>query len=262
VGVPGPIWIGGAGVATGYLHDPARTEAVFVEASIGDRPERLFATADVGRYLPTGEVEFLGRSDRMLKIRGFRVEPGEIEAALERRADVRRALVGGVEAEDGDVRLVAYVVPSADPVPDPVLRSFLRAALPAHLVPSEIAQVAEVPMLGNGKPDFKAIMARSSKGSDPRTASPGPAASSEGTALGRMAGIWSQLLGSGPLDADDDFFECGGHSILAMRLAARIRKGFGVSLTLEEIFDHPRLRQLATMVDQRATERPGASRGS
>ena len=161
IGVPGEVYLGGHGLARGYLHRPELTAEQFMPHPFSDEPgARLYKTGDLARYLPDGNLQFLGRVDHQVKLHGFRIEPGEIEAGLEQHPAVRQAVVLAREEEPGDTRLVAYVVPRQEPPPtSSALRSFLQQKLPSYMVPSAFVLVNALPLTPNGKLDRRALPA-------------------------------------------------------------------------------------------------------
>jgi len=241
VGVPGELWIGGAGVTRGYLGRPALTAGTFVPDAFGGAPGgRLYRTGDRVRWTAEGELEFLGRTDTQVKIRGFRVEPGEIEAALRASPGVREAAVVLREDAAGDRRLVGYVVP-ADAPAAAELRAFLRVSLPEYMVPSAFVPLGAFPLTRSGKVDRRALPApdaslleRAPEHVPPRT----PAESA-------VARVWAEVLGVERIGAHDDFFALGGHSLLASRAVSRLRQEHGMELPLSAFFDHPTVEALA-----------------
>ncbi|MES1241997.1 MAG: amino acid adenylation domain-containing protein [Acidobacteriota bacterium] len=240
--VPGDLHIGGAGLARGYWRDEEKTRRSF--ATHPRTGERLYRTGDKGRWLPDGNIEFLGREDTQVKIQGHRMELGEIEAALERHPGVRSAVVAAVGPERGARRLVAYVVPSG-PAPElDEVRSFLRARLPEPMVPSALVVLPELPLTANGKVDRKALPAPD--------APPGTGA---GPDVSRtpveelLAGIWSHLLGVDSCGPGDSFFDLGGDSLLAVHLVTRLREAFQVEIPLRNVFERPTLAELGREVE-------------
>ncbi|WP_420126162.1 amino acid adenylation domain-containing protein [Longimicrobium sp.] len=241
VGIPGELYVGGVGVARGYLGRPGLTAERFVPDPFGgETGARLYRTGDRARWLDAGTLQFLGRTDEQVKVRGFRIEPGEIEAALRRHAGVRECVVVAREAASGGVRLVAYVAGTADPGE---LRAHLRHSLPDYMVPGAFVVLEQLPLTPNGKIDRRALPA------------PDPAAGADRAAPRTpteeiLAGLWGELLGLEGVGADDDFFALGGHSLLATRLVSRIREAFGVEMAIRTIFEDPVLSVLALRVDE------------
>ncbi|MFF5142329.1 amino acid adenylation domain-containing protein [Streptomyces sp. NPDC013157] len=249
-GVAGELYVGGTGVTRGYSGQPAMTAERFLPDPHGAPGARLYRTGDLVRMLPDGNVAFLGRIDRQLKVRGYRVEPGEIEAALTRLAPVAEARVVSREDTPGDVRLVAYLVPSADgeALPDPKeLRAELALTLPAPLVPSAFVTLARMPLNANGKLDERALPAPDA-GLAPAVHTPPRTA----TELA-LADIWSALLGTGPVGVEDSFFALGGHSILVIQQVSEARRA-GLPLTLFMVYQHLTLGELAAAVDATAQQ--------
>ncbi|MFR9776086.1 non-ribosomal peptide synthetase [Micromonospora sp. MS34] len=242
----GGIYIGGAGLAEGYWRDPERTAERFVtDPATG---ERLYRTGDLGRYWPDGTIEFLGREDRQVKVQGFRVEPGEIEAVARTHPQVRDCAVTTQQVPGGQRRLVAIVVPAAETTPpDPAaLAGYLRERLPAYLVPARIHLLDRLPLSGNGKVDLDRALAaaEAAAGSGPETDR--PAAAVGGSPLEeRICRVWAELLEVPAVRPDDDFFALGGNSLLALRLVQRLRAELGAEVPFGQIFDAPTVRGLA-----------------
>ncbi|GAA3854733.1 hypothetical protein GCM10022243_20270 [Saccharothrix violaceirubra] len=240
VGVPGELYTGGAGLARGYQGEPALTAAKFVPDPFGAAGRRLYRTGDRARWRPDGVLEFLGRVDRQVKVRGFLVEPAEVEAVLRRHAGVSAVAV--VPAGDDDTRhLVAYVVGSADG-----LREHAADHLPAYLCPARYVVLDALPLNSSGKVDRAALPAAG--GTDVRTGT----APAPGTQT-RLAGLWRMLLGVGRVHAEDDFFAVGGNSLLAVRLAFRVREEFGVEVPIAELHRARTLAACAEAVDRAGT---------
>jgi amino acid adenylation domain-containing protein len=249
VGVPGAFWIAGAGLARGYLRRPGLTAERFVPdpfATPEDAPgTRLYRTGDLVRLLPDGNVEFLGRIDHQVKIRGVRVELGEIEAALLSHSEVEDCAVVVREPQRGEKSLVAFVVGSADPAD---LRAFLRDRLPEAMIPAVIVPVESLPRTPAGKIDRKTLVRLASE-------APGGAAAAhlrplETPTEQALAALWADLLGSeAGIGAGDSFFDRGGHSLLATRLVSRIRESWGIELPLLAVFETPVLDELARRID-------------
>lgn len=244
IGVPGELRIGGAGLARGYLGHPRLTAESFVPDPFSGRPgARLYRTGDLARFLPNGEIEFLGRLDRQVKVRGFRIELGEIEGVLIHHATVREAAVE-VRTDGGD-RLVAYVSPVPGAVLEPeALRGFARTSLPEHMVPSEWTILPHLPRTASGKLDRGGLAALRRA---PRETSRALRSSTVTEQI--LAGIWEELLDRRDFGAGDDFFEWGGHSLLATQVVSRVREAFGIDLALRQIFEAPKLGELATRID-------------
>ncbi|MEO8224849.1 MAG: amino acid adenylation domain-containing protein, partial [Gammaproteobacteria bacterium] len=240
IGARGELWIGGVGVALGYQARPELTAERFRTDPFAGGV--MYSTGDRARYRGDGRLEVLGRTDFQLKLRGFRIEPGEIEATLCAQPGVAAAVVVLQEVA-GDPRLVAYLVARDTPVADELLLAALRQSLPAWMVPSSLVWLAALPLTANGKLDRKALppAGESLAGGVAATAAGAAPATSAELALGRL---FRELLGV-PVGLDDDFFARGGHSLLATRLIARIRGELQVALPLRAIFETPTVRGLA-----------------
>jgi amino acid adenylation domain-containing protein len=254
VGIPGEVYVGGDGVARGYLNRrELRAERFVPDPFSGNAESRLYKTGDLARYLPDGNVEFLARIDNQVKLRGFRIEPAEIEAALERHPAVEQSLVTVREDVPGDKRLVAYVVPGASPAPaTSQLRSFLGKTLPDYMIPSAFVSLEALPLTPNGKVDRRALPAPDRARPDTEDAYQAPRTRSEE----QLAGIWADVLHLDRVGVRDNFFELGGHSLLAVHLFARIEKAFGINLPLATLFGAPTVEQLAPLLgESRPTEK-------
>ncbi|MBI6587684.1 syringopeptin non-ribosomal peptide synthetase SypA, partial [Pseudomonas syringae] len=247
LGVAGEIYIGGGGVARGYLNRDDLTAERFLADPFSPQPAaRMYRTGDLGRYLPDGNIEYLGRNDDQVKIRGFRIELGEIDACLARHPAVQDAVVTAREDVPGDKRLVAYyTVQSAQTAPDiDSLRGWLLGQLPAYMVPVAYVRLDALPLTPNGKLDRKALPA------------PG-----EGALISRgyeapqgereilIAGIWQDLLGVTQVGRHDHFFELGGHSLLAVSLMERMRQE-GLEAEVKSLFKHPTLSEYAATTER------------
>jgi len=228
-GVAGELYLGGTGVARGYLGAPALTAARFVPDPFG-HGGRLYRTGDAVRWRPdASELEFVGRLDDQVKIRGFRIEPAEIRAALGAHAAVADCAVVADRSADGD-RLVGYLVPTGDPVSSAALRGFLGATLPAHMVPSVYVWLPRLPTGPTGKLDKQGLPApRPAPGTGLATAGGDPVER-------RIAEIFTQVLGVAEVGADDDFFDLGGYSIKAVAVASRATRALGVRLSPRDVF--------------------------
>ncbi|WP_326636632.1 amino acid adenylation domain-containing protein [Nonomuraea fuscirosea] len=238
-GFPGELCLGGEGLARGYPGHPGLTADRFVPDPYGLPGSRLYRTGDRVRRRPDGTLEFLGRFDAQVKVRGFRVEPGEVETALLAHPGVRQAVV----TADGE-RLAAYVVGPAGP---DELRTCLAATLPAHLVPTAWVSLAALPLTITGKVDVAALP----------VPGPGPVAEfvpprTDAEAL--VAGIWGELLGVEAVGVDDDFFALGGHSLLATRVAALLRNALDTEVPIRTVFDQPTVAGLAAAVERLVIE--------
>jgi amino acid adenylation domain-containing protein len=243
VGVPGELYIGGDGLARGYHRRPGLTAERFIPRPFGAEPgERLYRTGDVVRYLADGNLEFLGRLDQQVKLRGFRIEPGEIEAALTRHPGVREAAVVLRQEASGDKRLVAYFVPRQEPAPSiSELRSLLHASLPGYMVPADIVPLEALPLTPSGKLNRGALPSPERVRPELGNGFVAPRSPVEV----KLAEIWSSILGIEPVGVHDDFFELGGHSLMATQVISRLRTVFQVSLPLGTIFEAPTIAGLA-----------------
>ncbi|HSF38816.1 MAG TPA: non-ribosomal peptide synthase/polyketide synthase [Thermoanaerobaculia bacterium] len=254
IGVAGELALGGTGLARGYLGRPELTAERFVPDPFGGGPgERLYLTGDRVRRLQDGELEFLGRLDHQVKVRGFRIEPGEIEAALLAQPGIREAVVVVREDRPGDRRLVAYVA-GEEPEGADDLRERLREKLPAPLVPSLFVRLDALPLTPNGKVDRGALPAPDPVRSGLRSGFAAPGTPAERS----LAAIWSQVLGVEPIGLHDDFFELGGDSILSLQVVARAGQA-GLRLTPRQLFQNPTVAGLAAVAGQAAT--PWAEQG-
>ncbi|HSU14835.1 amino acid adenylation domain-containing protein, partial [Longimicrobium sp.] len=235
-GVPGELYLGGAGVARGYLGRAALTAEKFVPDPFGGAGARLYRTGDRARWRAAGELEYLGRLDGQLKVRGFRIEPGEIEAVLRRHPAVDDCVVVAREDVAGDPRLVAYVVGAADAEQ---VRAHLRRHLPGYMVPGPVVGVAALPLTRNGKVDRRALP-------PPPGVEPGGRRRTAETELeARVAAVWAEVLGVNEVGVEDNFFDLGGHSLLLVRLQARLAAAAVGEVRVVELFQYPTVRALA-----------------
>ncbi len=243
--VPGHLYIGGTGLARGYWKDETRTRASFVTHP--RTGERLYRTGDLGRWLPDGNIEFLGREDLQVKIQGYRVELGEIEAVLARHPGVRDAVVAAVGEARGHKRLVAwYVADSRRRHVEPAeLRAWLEARLPDYMVPLLYVPLEALPLTANGKVDRKALPSPESA----RTVRESHFAVPRTPVEQRMARLWETVLGVTPVGLHDELFELGGDSMLALRLLAEIEKELGCRLPLAAFFQEATVERLAALVE-------------
>jgi natural product biosynthesis luciferase-like monooxygenase protein len=247
VGIVGELMIGGAGVARGYLGRAELTAERFIQKPFsGYGTKRLYRTGDLARYLPDGNIELLGRLDHQAKIRGHRVELGEIEALLNEHATVRESVVIVKETPGGDKRLVAYVVARAGQKPtSSQLRQYTQERVPDYMVPAQFVFMTEFPQTPNRKTDRKALPEPEGDGMEGERDFEAPATEVEAA----LAGLWSELLGVQRIGRRDNFFECGGHSLLAMQLVHRVRDRFGGDLPLKNLFERPTVAALAEAID-------------
>jgi|CXWL01.1.fsa_nt_gi amino acid adenylation domain-containing protein/non-ribosomal peptide synthase protein (TIGR01720 family) len=258
VGVPGEICVAGIQVGRGYLDRPDLTAEKFIPDpfdSAQDRPfdeagGRLYRTGDLGRYREDGAIEFLGRIDHQVKIRGVRIEPGEIEAQLLTFPNVEQALVTVREDGVGGKRLVAYVVCSVDEISSDAeligrLREHLAIRLPNAMMPSAFARLDAMPLSANGKIDRKALPAPDMAGQSDRAyvAPRNPAEEA-------LVGIWKEVLGIERVGVADNFFDLGGHSLLAVQVLSRLRRAFGIEVPLRRLFEASTIEALALLVEE------------
>ncbi|MCY7421231.1 MAG: amino acid adenylation domain-containing protein, partial [Chitinophagaceae bacterium] len=239
VNVSGEICVAGVQVARGYLNRPDINEKKFVKDPFGGG--RMYKTGDVGRWLPDGNIEYLGRIDDQVKIRGLRIEPGEIENTLLQYKGITQAIVLTKQLNNDKV-LVAYYVPS-NVVDSSTLKNFLSEKLPAFMVPEFIMGIDQVPVTISGKVDKKLLPA-------PRIEDGSGGYSAPVTVLQKqLAGLWHSILGYEKISIDTDFFSVGGNSISAMRFVSALRKELNIELPIKELFLHPSIQELATIIE-------------
>ncbi|KEO82736.1 non-ribosomal peptide synthetase [Tumebacillus flagellatus] len=248
VNVTGELYVGGVQLALGYHNKPEKTAEAFLPNPLpGTFGERLYRTGDSVRLLPDGTLDYLGRVDNQVKIRGIRTELGEIEEVLLQAADVNLAAVIARKAAGGDYTLFGFYTASRG-VEAGELKEHLRAKLPDHMIPPRLVQLDEMPLTPNGKADRKALQVLAAEVAVEQQAD--YIAPSTPTELA-VASIWSELLGREQVGAGDHFFEMGGHSLLLMQVNSRLRKTFGIGLELKDLFAYPTLTELASRVDER-----------
>nr|WP_063772078.1 non-ribosomal peptide synthetase [Kitasatospora mediocidica] len=244
-GVPGELYVGGTGVGRGYLAQPGRTAPVFVADPFTDRPgARMYRTGDRVVRRPDGQLEFLERRDHQVKIRGHRIEPGEVEAVLRSVAGVADAVVVVGKDSRGEARLIGYLAGPVDPAQ---VRAAVGALLPEYMVPAALMALPALPLTANGKVDRKAlppVEVSTDTGRGPRTPQEEV-----------LCAIFAEVLGHPRVGIDEDFFELGGHSLLATRLVSRVRSLLGVELAIRAVFDAPTVAALAGRLTERA-DRP------
>ncbi|MDF5723198.1 MAG: amino acid adenylation domain-containing protein [Rhizonema sp. PD37] len=246
IGVVGELHIGGPGLARGYLNKPDLTLQKFIPNPFSKKPgSRIYKTGDLARYLPDGNLEFVGRVDNQVKIRGFRIELEGIEAVLSQHPEVQQVLVISREDQQGDPRLVAYFVPIKEQVPTvKTLRSFLKQKLPDYMIPSAFVSLEAIPLSPNGKVDRHALPA------------PDTSNFSQSFVLPRtpteeiLAAIWIEVLGLEQVSIHDNFFEVGGHSLLATQVVSRLRQAFSLELPLRHMFELPTVAELALEIEK------------
>jgi amino acid adenylation domain-containing protein len=247
IGVPGELHIGGSSLARGYLNRPELTDERFVADPFSEEPQaRMYRTGDLARHLPDGEIEYIGRADDQLKIRGFRVEPGEIEAALREHPAVAEALVLGSDDDGGAKRLVAYLVGEESAASAGELREHLGRTLPEYMIPAVFEFLDAFPLTPNGKVD-RARLALAPLGATDRERERTPPRTDTER---RLAAIWSRLLEVEEIGVEENFFEIGGHSLMAVRLFAEIERRLGARLPLSALFESPTIAGLAELVER------------
>ncbi len=246
VGVAGELYVGGLGLARGYHARPGLTAEQFVaDPFSGESGGRLYRTGDLARYRPDGVIECLGRVDGQVKIRGYRVELGEVESALLSHPEIREAAAAARDESTGEKRLVGYVVPRGAAPSEAALREWLKEKLPEYMIPSAFVVLDAMPMTPNGKIDRKAL-----PDPDPAAAD-GPASyvPPRGPIEEALVAIWSEVLGRSRVGVHDNFFEMGGHSLMAAQLLSRVRETFGVEPPLNDFFEAPTVSGLGRLVE-------------
>ena len=249
LGIPGELYIGGDGLARGYLNQSERTAERFIPdpfASLAGA--RLYRTGDLARYLPDGNIEILGRADQQVKIRGFRIELGEIESVLARCPGVQECVVIAREDEPGEKQLAGYIVAGPEATLDiGALRSYLREHLPEYMVPSRLQQLEQMPLTANGKIDRRALPASDDAARQDMNCS--GSLTSWTPTQEMLAGIWCEVLGLKQVNLSDNFFDLGGHSLLATQASSRVQEAFAVEFQLQHFFETPVLRDMAEVLE-------------
>ncbi len=247
-GGQGEIFLGGICLARGYIGKPERTKECFVDVRLpGANATRLYRTGDLGERLPDGSVQFHGRLDEQVKLRGYRVEPGEISAVLGGHPGVAQSVVVARGGANGAQQLVAYIVPRDHGSLQPrELHAFARERLPEYMAPAHIEIVDALPLTPSGKVDARALPAPRLSSARPTAGHTAPRSATETL----LAEIWKDVLDLPRVGIDDNFFDLGGHSLLAMRFVSRLRQARGFDLPLRLVFDTPTLAQLAEMIDK------------
>jgi amino acid adenylation domain-containing protein len=247
IGEAGEIYIGGAGLARGYRNRPNLTTVMFVNNPFSLDPDgRLYRTGDLGRWDPDGRIEFLGRADEQIKVRGFRIEPAEIVKVLDEHPAVRASAVVAREISPGDKRLIAYFVPAAKALPTHTeLRNSIAARLPEYMVPGVFVKLNALPLNASGKIDRAALPAPTTDNTLRDDTYVAPRTPIEE----RLASMLAPLLGLDKVSVEDNFFLLGGHSLLGTQLIARVRDAFSVELALRALFDAPTVGKLAAQVE-------------
>jgi amino acid adenylation domain-containing protein len=249
--VTGQLYIGGIGLALGYWRDQVKTDASFIQHP--QTNERLYRTGDLGRYLPDGNIEFLGREDFQVKVRGYRIELGQIEAALTQHPDIQALVVTAVNDAQGEKQLVAYLVPESQQVlTTQQLREFLQEKLPEYMIPSAFVVMEALPITANGKLDRKALPKPQDNSGDRVDYFVAP----RDTLELELVQIWKETLHINHIGVTDNFFNLGGNSISAVRLMTQIQQHFGQSLPLSTLFQLGTVQELAQQLRQQQPSRP------
>jgi amino acid adenylation domain-containing protein len=254
-GVPGELCVAGRSVARGYWRRPGLTAERFIPDPFGPPGSRMFRTGDLVKWQPDGNLEFLGRVDEQVKVRGFRVEPGEIEAVLEAHPAVRTAAVAARSDASGSERLVAWLLPAGGESPGPeALRAWVRDRLPEYMVPALVVLVDELPLSPTGKLDRARLTEPGRAPAGPMTAADRPRSPAEQA----IAKTWADVLGLAEVGVQDNFFALGGHSLLAIRLISEVSDTLGFDYPLTALFENPTVAAMADAMDR---ERPAGPDG-
>jgi acyl carrier protein len=256
IGVAGELHIGGIGLARGYLNQPGLTAEKFISNPYGQAADRLYKTGDLARFLPDGNVEYLGRIDHQVKLRGFRIELGEIEAVLSSHPAVQQAAVTLREDHPGEKYLVAYfALQEGENAAPSELHAFLKERLPEYMLPAKFLKLARLPLSSNGKIDRRALPAPDMvRPETDRTILAARTPLEE-----EVAAAWKQVLRLERVDVNDNFFEIGGHSLLATRVIILLRTRLGVNLSLRLVFEYPTVSGMASALLQRLLEHSDSS---
>jgi acyl carrier protein len=253
VGVPGELYIGGAGLARGYHNRPALTAEKFVPHPFSREPgARLYRTGDLVRYLPEGDIEFLGRMDFQVKVRGFRIELEEIESVLNGHPSVRQNVVVTREDTPGEKRLIAYVVTDGQPLTVEQLRGYLKEKLPAYMIPSVFLVLKNFPLTPSGKIDRKALPAPDGSRLQLAAEFVGPQTDIER----ELSAIWQEALRVERVGTHDNFFDLGGHSLLMLKVHGRLQARLDRELSLMSLFKYPTVSALARYLSDEEDEPP------
>ncbi len=251
IGIVGELYVGGNGLAYGYLNQTELTADKFIPHAFSERKgARLYKTGDFVRYLADGNLEFVGRSDNQVKIRGFRIELGEIEAALREHPSVRDAVVVVKESATSDQQLVAYLISDRDELNADEIRLFLKEKLPSHMLPNAYVQLQKLPLTTNGKVDRHALPAPGTIRMDSRSHFIAPQSKLEQ----EIAALWQEVLQQERVGRHDNFFELGGHSLLMMRVYSKLRDKTAKEFSLIEMFNHPTIHALARFIARECDE--------
>jgi Acyl-CoA synthetases (AMP-forming)/AMP-acid ligases II len=247
------LHIGGVALARGYLNRSELTQERFIANPFSNDPEsRLYKTGDLARYLPDGNIQFLGRLDNQIKIRGYRIELGEIESVLAQHPDIQQAAVLTREDKPGDRRLVAYCVATANSNALPRdLRSYLQHKLPDYMIPSAFVLLDSLPLTPNGKLDRKSLPAPGHGRPEPDDGFAAPRTPLEES----LANIWAEVLKLDKVGIHDNFFHLGGHSLLATQVVSRMRNAFSIEVRLRQMFESPTIAEMATIITENQVKR-------
>ena len=247
IGVPGELLVGGAGVSQGYLNREDLTQEKFIEDPFapekGQQASKLYRTGDLVRILAEGDIEYLGRIDQQVQIRGFRVELGEIESVLNKHPDIRQAVVVALGDLSEDKRLVAYYT-AENPLSIEQLRTRIEEALPEYMMPGAFVQLDEIPLTANGKIDVKALPTPEYQSAAAEYVAP------RNSSEELLVELWQKVLKIERISVTDNFFHLGGHSLLAMQLVSRIREAFVKEISLRQFFQHPVIKEQALLLSQ------------
>jgi amino acid adenylation domain-containing protein len=248
IGEIGEIYIRTPHLSMGYLNDDELTRQRFVvNPFTKDTSDRVYKTGDLGRYHPNGDVEFMGRKDRQVKVRGFRVELSEIEAVLHQHSMVKQSIVSIWDADEGDKRLAAYIIPQEKGFNDStILREYLKQHLPSYMIPGSFIFLDVFPITPNGKIDYRALPPSDMGLSRERD----ELVAARNTTEEKLLGIWEEILKKHPIGVKDSFFELGGHSLIAVHMFTRINHEFDVNLPLATLFQEPTIEHLANIIQQ------------
>jgi hypothetical protein len=254
VGVPGELYIGGRGLARGYLHRPALTAEKFIPDPFSDRPgQRLYRTGDLVRYRPDGRIEFLGRLDQQVKLRGYRIELGEIETVLARHPAVQEAAVVVRDLATERQSLVAFLVPNSQAAASvSELSAYLRQQLPDYMIPAVFVTLDQLPLTSSGKLDRRALPTPSSvlRSVDTPFVAPG------NTLQLTIAQIWREVLLLDKVGLHDNFFDLGGHSLLMSRVHARLTEELNEGISMIDLFKYPTVHSLAQFLETEQSQAP------
>jgi acyl carrier protein len=247
IGIPGELYIGGIGLGRGYFDRSDLTAEKFIPDPFGAEPgARLYRTGDSVRYLPDGNIEFLGRLDTQVKIRGFRIELGEIEAILTQHPEVKTGVVTAWEDSQGNKRLVAYIVShNGKAIGMNTLKEYLKEHLPEYMIPSAFMTLESLPLTPNGKVDRKALVKQYHPEAYRETGYEAPRTGIEK----KLALIWRHLLGINQVGRNDNFFQQGGHSLTALRLIQQVRETFNADLEVRTAFEANTIAELANKIE-------------